>query len=319
MKIFPDLNQGKNLVKWLKNRKNWQKITKVLTVLFLKYLLEYDGLKNWWRPSPFRDVLTVLYEGRIASLSLNAKGESAGQLMWPVSPLLSLPVDPMANPEPEKLEWHNTQIFPVRNDTPWLQFQHTQANIEEPAGSDPNTCFLSDLAFIIDSSASMGYDPFAGTGEYDILLRTIFSVFHWLKKKRIASYLKYAVLNFSSNSFYSGWTDWSSRENLFSTLFNHQGGGTRLDLNLFNRLVREACRPFTAIMITDGELNNLGAVNEFILRNFIPPHGFVLVQIGKMRRTGSKLKTHGFRVHVIDNVDDLEGLVLGEIKQRYVV
>jgi len=42
----------------------------------------------------------------------------------------------------------------------------------------------------------MTYDPHAGKGDYDLLLRTIFGVFQWLRDQGMATYLRYAVLNF---------------------------------------------------------------------------------------------------------------------------
>ncbi len=317
--IFPDLKQEAYLVSWLKDKNNWGKVATVLTMLFLMHLPKDLDLLRWWRPSPFRDVLTVLYEGRTAPVKLGVRGETAGPIMWPITPLIWQPVDPLDTPDTGRFEWCETQILPVMNGTPRLQFQQVNENIEVPVMTDQNRSFLPDLAFILDSSGSMGYDPFAGTGEYDLLLRTVFGVFHWLKEQGLATFLKYSALNFSTRTVYSGWKDWINRSDLHQTLFDYQGGKTALDLNVFHRLVQESIRPFTAFMISDGEVKKPGEVVAFVRKNFSPPQGFVLVQVGAMSRLGHGLESHGFKVHVIEDFHDLGGLVLGEIKQRYVV
>ncbi|MFC1812344.1 hypothetical protein ACFL03_06590 [Thermodesulfobacteriota bacterium] len=316
---FPDLHEHDYMVSWLRNRGNWPKLAKVLGLLFLKRISGSHNVPSWWRPSPFRDVLSVLYEGRTDDVRIDTTSESGSLSMWPVSSMLCQPVDPIAAPELERLVWPQTLCMPNRNGQHRLLFQQTEINIESPVRYDQTQGFLPDLAFLLDSSGSMGYEPFEGTGEYNLLLRTAFGVFQWLKSKGLAAFLKYAVLNFSSKTDYSGWHNWNRKEILYQTLFNYQGGGTELGLKQLERLVKEAKRPFMALMISDGELDNAEPAEKFVRNHFTPPHGLVLVQIGKISSFARNLRSNGFGVHVLNDCSDLRDLVLGEINQRYAI
>lgn len=316
LSFFPRHRQTKHLASWLRDRSNWSPLAEKLATLLID-LMEEEETAEWWRPSPFRDILTVLYEGRAKAVELALQGAESQPVGVPVSPLFTRPVDPFRLPPLERLVWPQTQCLVSGRERPRLQLVQSEVNIEVPLTSLPGRGFLPDLAFLVDSSGSMTYDPHSGKGEYDLVLRTIFGVFQWLRDQGMASYLRYAVLNFSTTTLYSGWQEWHNRQALFETLFHYQGAGTMVDIRKATRMVQESRGSFVAILITDGEVENSVGMAKYVTDHFTPPKGFVLIQIGGVSRLAQVLWKRGFKVQVIRNHWELQGLVLGEVRERF--
>ncbi len=319
MELFPVERGPEFLAAWLRNKTHWPALSGKLASLFLELIPKNTTSRVWWRPSPFRKPLTVLYEGRTSpvGLGLRSNVENAGHT--PVTPLLSRPVDPLSSPDADRLCLHRVECLPRRGDRPALRFHQVEASVHTPAGQGGSERSLPDLAFLLDSSGSMGYEPYEGRGLYDLLLRTVFGVFHWLRSKGLASYLRYAVLNFSETTRYSGWCGWSERDRLYEGLFDYQGGKTVLGADVLHRAAEEARRPFTAIMVSDGELDNQGAALRCIEKRFQPPNGLVLVQLHIDSGFARGLREMGFRVHLLKHRKGLDKLVLGEVSRKYAV
>lgn len=317
--LFP-LDRGPGfLAAWLRNKSHWPRLSRKLARLFLGLLPKGTPSKGWWRPSPFRRTLTVLYEGRTAPVGLGLRSEVANAGHTTVTPLLTGPVDPLSSPAVDRLCWHRVDCLPRRGERPALRFHQVEASVRTPTGQGSSERSLPDLAFLLDSSGSMGYEPYEGRGLYDLLLRTVFGVFHWLRTKGLASYLRYAVLNFSETTRYSGWCDWAQRDRLYDVLFDYQGGKTVLGADVLRRAAAESQRPFAAIMVTDGELEQHEKSLECIAGCFRPPDGLVLVQLNTDSRFARRLREMGFRVHLLKSRQGLEKLVLGEISGKYSV
>lgn len=317
LELFPLGDRSISLEGWLRKKKNWPGLSSGLAGLFCDLISEEECVKTWWRPSPFREILTVLYEGRAAPVRPGLKASKGNVATATVAPLLVNAVDPLEAPTMDQLVWHRTECLPRKGTRPLLRFQEARTSIHMPMVRAPSQRFLPDLAFLLDSSGSMNYQPYKGKGEYDLLLRTVFGVFQWLRTKGLASFLRYAVLNFSEKTVYSGWLAWQYKDLLNQTLFQYQGGSTSLDPEVLQRLVRDAKRPFTAIMVTDGELDNAEEALECIAGNFQPPRGLILVQIEEESEFARGLRERGFRVHLLENKFALRNLVLGELKERY--
>lgn len=310
-------NRPEDLASRLRNRYVWSELAEELARVFLSLMPTTRPIPVWWRPSPFRKVLAVLYEGRVGMVRMALPGDSGCLNTYPIAPLICQPMDSRRAPELEQLVWAETRCLPSRTRKPKLQLWHADVNLEVPLQPVHGQGFLPDLAFWVDSSASMEYEPFSGRGEYDLLLRTVFGVFKWLKDQGVAAYLNYAALNFSGLTLYSGWRDWNGREALYRTLFHYQGGSTRLNLNQAKRLIGESRRPFVVFMITDGEVDNVQSVLQFIQNHFTPPKGFVLVQVGRTTELARGLQSQGFTVHVLKDHSELKDLVVGEVGRRY--
>jgi Mg-chelatase subunit ChlD len=165
-----------------------------------------------------------------------------------------------------------------------------------------------DLALIVDSSGSMRWDPNAGTGPYDSLLRAVYSMLQFLEQKQKAYHMKFSVLNFSGMTLRSGWQPYSELRQIKEMLFRYQGGGTIFDGSSLESLIRESNDRFLAVMVTDGQIGNAVEVAETVRGLLSKGHGFVLIQIGKQSAFGELLRKLGVATHVISDHRQLEGL-----------
>lgn len=316
-RLFPEFQNPLQIPAALRNRTNWPHLAKALTRLLVRLLPDPVRIPAWWRPSPFRRVMTVLYEGRASAVALQTVEENAGVVQrWPVTGLLHRSVDPLESPQPETICWERSSILPLHRRAPALQLEQTMLYMDTPSASSGPGTLLPDLAFVIDSSGSMEYKPYEGRGQYDLLLRAVFGVFHWLQANSLGWLLNYAVVNFSDKTVSSGWRGWSRRHALHDALFDYQGSSTHLNVDTLRSLKSRSKRPFTVVMITDGELANTAEVLAYTRYEITPPHGLILLQIGRMTGFAKQVQRMGFSVHRVDQPADLPQLVLGAVKKR---
>lgn len=215
------------------------------------------------------------------------------------------------------VRWAATRFVPAGplDEDVWIFRKDSPHNI--PLAGRGQHRALPDLAFLVDSSGSMGWEPYAGCGEYDLVLRTVYSVFRWLETHRVGYYLHFAALNFSSRSWFSGWHGWHQLEKVKRVLFAHQGENTVVDTTLTRAMLQQAHRQFAAVMITDGEIRNTPdalKVVEAILR---AGNGVTLIQLGGETRFSQAALSLGVEVHLLASAAELPGLVLGGVRRRY--
>lgn len=272
-------------------------------------------------PSAFPKLLTQWYAARARELPL-APGQGADAVeQLPVSPLTVRPAAENRMPPLRDINWPRTLLYPDKDNAEsgrlQLYWNEQYVTVPTPVAGQPNA--MPDISFWVDSSESMTFEPFKKQGRYDLLLRAIFGVFRWLETQEHAPYLNYSVLNFSSETKYSGWKSWQERQAVFDALFDHQNGGTTLlDVQVMDQFINNTARPFVVVMITDGELENGRAVENRITEYFNPNRNLILIQIGPESKLSKKLRAGGFSVYSIDNAEALEGLVLREVVARYV-
>lgn len=270
-------------------------------------------------PSSFPNLLTQWYADRASEVSLSLSQGADGMEQLPVSPLVVRPVDESRMPPLSEINWPRTLLFPHKNneESSRLQLYWNEHYVTVPVPSASMSSSMPDISFWVDSSESMTYEPFQKQGRYDLLLRALFGVFRWIETQTYAPYLNYSALNFSAETKYSGWKSWQNRQDIYNLLFDHQNGRTTLDITIFEKLIREASRPFIVVMVTDGELKNWKAVSSRIIGRFDLSKNFILIQIGNVSKLFTTLREKGFPTHVIENAEGLNSLVLGEIVARY--
>lgn len=212
------------------------------------------------------------------------------------------------------IRWARTRLVPVSPEDEEMWLYRKALPLLEPFGERPFS--PPDLAFVVDSSGSMEWNPLAGKGEYDLLLRALYSVWAWLEKEGIAPYIRYAAINFSSESIFSGWRPWQDLEPVKQVLFTHQNGWTYLDPEAFQEMGARAYRQFVAILITDGDIQNWEKVFEQAQLLRQQGHLFTFIQIGSKTLLYKRLSAAGFEVHGIHSARDLPQLVLGEVLEK---
>ncbi len=175
---------------------------------------------------------------------------------------------------------------------------------------------IPDLAFIVDSSGSMGADLVRGYGPYDLLLRSIYSIFRMLEKNRKGYQMRYSVVNFSGRTVFSGWHPVQELDKVKRALLRYQGSGTTLDTATIDKLVSERKDRFLAFLVTDSMIWNVDEVEHALDR--LVDAGNYLVQFHIGHRWGFELGQHkplyarlaakGLPVHVLSDPADLVGL-----------
>lgn len=146
-----------------------------------------------------------------------------------------------------------------------------------------------DLMLIVDSSSSMtgNKDKFLPWDKkYHHLLIGIYGIFKFLKIKRIAPYIKYSLINFSSRTISTGWVSYGEIDKIKKLLFSPQREGTNLDIQILEKNLKEN---IFIIFITDGEIYNWNKIRKRFLE-IVKNNKCVLFQIEKMGYVYKDLK-----------------------------
>jgi len=204
------------------------------------------------------------------------------------------------------IDWGATRIDPNGR----LQLYEKKIAITDDTPAKLEMIGFPDLLFIVDSSGSMKWDPKAGTGPYDSLLRAVYSVLYFLERHGKAQYMRFAVVNFSGTTVQTPWLPFAELRKVKELLFKHQGGGTTLDCAVVRQIVDASPDRFLCLMVTDGQISNATDVLCIIKAMVAKGHGFVLIQIGRPSALTQQLHKAGLVVHIIQDHTQLEGLYL---------
>lgn len=173
-----------------------------------------------------------------------------------------------------------------------------------------------DLLLVIDSSSSMtGYENgFLPWGrKYHHLLIGIYGIFKFLKLKRIAPYIKYSLINFSSKTISTGWLSYNEIEKIKKMLFSPQRGTTYLNIKKLEENIKDN---IFIIFITDGEIHNWKKIkNKFI--EIFKNNKCVLFQIEKKGYVYKELKDK-IPCILIEKLEDFPERVIEYTKGAYV-
>jgi hypothetical protein len=195
-----------------------------------------------------------------------------------------------------------------RRDRPLFEKVRTRARV------------FPDLAWLVDSSESMSWDPLAAAdrGKFDRLLQTVYGTWRWLERSGLADALNYAAVNFSSRTICSGWYRWHKRQSLSSVILTHQGNETRVDVRKTLDSLLPARRPFVAIVITDGEFDNPGQPVELFDALRQAGHLPLLVEVGSAPSDSARtLAAQGFECHHVPEARGLDRLTLGTLLPQH--
>jgi len=184
-------------------------------------------------------------------------------------------------------------------------------------GGDRTAPLRHDLALVLDSSKSMGKtDDFASP--YSLLLRAVYALFHYLNRTGHEMYMRFAMINFSSKTFYSNWQDASQLARLRKEfILPCQSGGTRLEPCTVEALAREARRPFLAIMVTDGDLDGADKVAEAVRKLLRKGNPFILLNTGGESTFSRRCREIGAEVHILHSAADLREIILGRGRRQW--
>lgn len=179
---------------------------------------------------------------------------------------------------------------------------------------------LPDLLLVLDSSGSMEWDPFnkrkKNKSPYHLALIASFACVNYALMKGA----KIAAINFSDYFEVQSWTrDYKKIE---KTLLKYQGMGTNLPTTEIKRQCQIADRKSIVFLITDFEIFNWGVAYPDILKILHMGNKIIGFFIGgNPSELNSpdfdELSTLGAKFYCVNNIDDLIGLVISEIKEVY--
>jgi hypothetical protein len=177
-----------------------------------------------------------------------------------------------------------------------------------------------NILFVVDVSGSMGWSgaPLDGS-RYDMCIRTIYSVVNYLEKAGKASYLDYALMQFSNKTIFSGWQSHQSLPQMKKQLFTgYQAGYTGLDPATMRKAMATSSDKFLVMMVSDGDLNvdaeaGLAVCKEAIRQG----NDFVLFQIQSNSSFANEIQKEGGIVIDINDPRDLLYMSLRVIKDKY--
>ena len=195
-----------------------------------------------------------------------------------------------------------------------LLYRKTQPLIDENAGSKPIQTF-PNLALICDNSGSMDWDPLTGTGKYDSLIITVYSLLEWLKKKKFAPVIEYNLTCFSSTTRTTGWIDYYHIQQLFEVLFAYEGQSTEMDINILEDILVSP-KDKAIGLISDGEIANYIEL-KILLEKYKNKLKFILIQIGTESKFMEEIEKLGLPAIMIDNINDLSKIVLTFVEKVY--
>jgi hypothetical protein len=251
------------------------------------------------------EVLDALYRGRAEEVEIESQVTRKTGMAYEIAHMAREEVGPFL-PGFNNIDWGATRIDPDGK----LQLYEKRIPVTDQTPAKLDKAGFPDLLFIIDSSGSMGWNPRAGTGPYDSLLRAIYSVFDFLEKQHKAQYMKFAVANFSATTLKTPWHPFAELRKVKELLFRHQGGGTKLDCGIIRQIASTSQDRFLCLMVTDARIGNSAEVLNAVSMMANRGHGFVFIQIGRPSPLTEQISQAGLPMHVINDHRQLQGLCL---------
>jgi len=223
------------------------------------------------------DFLNALYEQRADEVIIDILDEDKDALVTEIA-YLSERIENPDTLDIKKIKWSKTRIYPTPSDTGVELYQK-----EIPLTTSDPVCFdkgdIPDIALIVDSSGTMKADLIKGIGPYDTLLRSQFSLINWIRRTGKAYHMKFAAINFSSHTTYSGWVSFKEIDCVKKELLNYQGKFTRLSPKIIKCLYMERKHPFLAVLTTDGAFQEPEPVAEELTNLVLNGNALCIIQI----------------------------------------
>ncbi|MBI4017052.1 MAG: VWA domain-containing protein [Candidatus Aenigmarchaeota archaeon] len=216
-----------------------------------------------------------------------------------------------------RFAWSKTFFVPTPTGKKvWLHKKEVPYQIEEELL--PGRKGLEDILFLVDVSGSMNWSGRALDGsKYDLAVRAVFGAIKGLERMGRAAHANYGLVLFSDKTVFSGWGDYYSLDKFKRLVFTgYQGGGTELNAGVMEKVLQENKNRFLTLLISDGEIYNNDASD--IVKKIIEA-GNDVVQFSIQGSTGfsQKIKKHGADIVNVNKPEDLAGVVLEKVKERY--
>lgn len=221
-----------------------------------------------------------------------------------------------------RIDWLRTRTCEKSEGNPIGLRLFTRSDpLEVPRGGEENVSeAIPNLMVVVDSSSSMGFNPQAsgqGRGKYDLVLLATWGMLSYFEKASNAQNHKACAINFSSNTFCSGWQTTSGLQKVKRVLGTYQGGGTTLRTGIVRQALQAQRELTLTVIITDGAISNTPDSVRVFKEAHEAGHEIVLLHIGKETPFTKGIREVGGNVHLLNNAGDLVGLCIGLARKRY--
>ncbi len=247
--------------------------------------------------------LDELYRARAAPLAIKLDEPSKRTPEHPFRHMSVNPSDPQ-NIRPSRILWGRTRAF-GDGDFEFYE-RETPLNLEIPITMAPGG--IPDIAWILDSSGSMGWDWKNGAGRYDAAARIVYSIHLSLDKSGKGQHMNYSMINFSDSTRFTGWKPYQQLDEIHRELFRYQNGSTYMSEKALKHLLEQSPDVFLAMMISDGGFNiftNEAAITRQIREIEDRGNYFALFQIGGLSDFAKRLQDQGSLVIQVNGPLDL--------------
>ncbi|WP_371805665.1 hypothetical protein [Candidatus Lokiarchaeum ossiferum] len=174
---------------------------------------------------------------------------------------------------------------------------------------------IQDIMIVLDSSGSMdwNFNKKSISGRYHISLLAAFSAMQYSLQR--GSYI--SAINFSEQIIAQPWTNDLTK--IERVLLSYQGFGTRLPTKKIEEFAQKAENPSLILVISDLEIENWAPSKKLIKKLLAMGHKIISFFIDGdqsilLTKNFQELMERGAKFYCIDNIDDLIGLVLSEVK-----
>ena len=185
----------------------------------------------------------------------------------------------------------------------------------EGIGQEPSPK-VQDLMIVLDSSGSMdwNFNKKSVTGRYHISLLAAFSAIHYCIRK--GSFI--SAINFSERVVAQPWTN--DLRKIEQILLSYQGYGTRLPTRKIEEFAQKTENPALILVISDLEIENWNPAKNTIQKLLGMGHTVISFFIEGdpsilLTKDFQELILQGANFYCIEDIDDLIGLVLSEVKE----
>ncbi len=178
---------------------------------------------------------------------------------------------------------------------------------------------IPDLFIVIDSSGSMSWSPWSDSpdarGDFDKAI---------LAAEGAALYAldnggRVAVVNFSGKGNVTEQDYTHDVNGIEKAVMVSYGGGTVVPINRVKSLIKKTQNPLLTCLMSDCEISNYKEACEAFVNSISEHDTLTVFNIGK--GSGANFtncaKERGAIVYGIDKIEDLAGMIIGEVRRKY--
>ncbi len=210
---------------------------------------------------------------------------------------------------PTNVDWSSTRLITRRDGTKHLELYRGTIPLPlDIEGGKETPRGIPDLAFVIDRSPSMHFNPVKGEGQYHLAGLGLYGILKDLEDKGLAPLLNYLMMVFSSDTNSSGWRGYHELDRVKQTFFDYGGEGTFLAPEALAKLRTSRRDNFLCFMLSDTDFNYKDNIDELIkeveLMKAEGGIGFFLFLLGNPTRFSQAVEKIGYPVKPSRTAED---------------